>query len=100
MKKDFRFDPLAHRDFETIEGTDKCSFEDRIQSLNEQHIRIAIDLYIKYQDTGNWPVTGTIMHDIHNEYFKPIGIGEGSGVLSVYDSICRELADRWFNDKI
>ncbi len=100
MGDNFKFDPMDRKDFEKIEGHDKPHFNIRIESLTISDIKLAVELYQKYQESGAWPVTGTIMHVIHNEYFEPMGIGEWSGVQQVYDSICRELAKRWFNEEL
>ena len=100
MKKSFKFDPMAHKDFEKIEGDNKPHYNTRIDNLDISDIKIAVELYQKYQETGVWPVTGTIMHTIHNEYFEPMGIGEWEGVLIVYDSICHKIAEMWYSKEL
>lgn len=103
MTLDFLFDPTSDKSFENIkngEGDDRIHLNKRISELLDNDILIAIDHYQIYDRTGNWPVVGTLMHDIYIEYFKDLGCPEWEGIQQSYDLICREFAKRSIsNDK-
>lgn len=97
----FMFDPTDDKAFEKKDGgSDDSTLGERIKSLTMKEARIAVDHYIRWQKTGNWPVTGTIMHEIHKEFYEPLGVGLHSGVNSIFELIATRIAILWFHDEL
>lgn len=73
----------------------KIHIEEYKKNITEEDIELAIRTFLEWQRTGNWNNTGTKIHEIHETYFKPLGVGETEGLLEAYSIITGELAKRW-----